>query len=86
MKQNNNDNNINNDANIISSEVNVQNQKYRNALYLIWSHVVFSYTNSKVILWSIWYIIGTCGYLQIISYIQVLWTAIDDTEEVCVLF
>uniref|UniRef100_A0A1A9VU41 Uncharacterized protein n=1 Tax=Glossina austeni TaxID=7395 RepID=A0A1A9VU41_GLOAU len=43
------------------------------ATTLLWSHFHNAYTNTKVLQWSLWYAMGLCGYLQVISYIQVLW-------------
>lgn len=43
------------------------------ATTLLWSHFHNAYTNVKVLQWSLWYALGLCGYLQVISYIQVLW-------------
>ena len=58
------------------------NRKYKNAFLLLWAHFRSSYTNPDVIIWSIWYSIGMCGYLQVISYAQVLWNHIDSTPTV----
>lgn len=54
-----------------------ENQVNLPPLKLLWSHFTNAYTNVKVVQWSIWYAVGLCGYLQIISYIQVLWKEID---------
>lgn len=45
-------------------------------------HFKSSYTNYNVIIWSVWYAVAMCGYLQIISYIQVLWTNVENKHEV----
>lgn len=45
-------------------------------------HFKSSYTNYNVMIWSVWYAVAMCGYLQIISYIQVLWTNIENRQEV----
>lgn len=47
---------------------------------LLWSQFCGAYRNADVLIWSIWYAVGMCGYLQAISYVQVLWTAIDRRE------
>lgn len=52
------------------------------AFYLIWIHFKASYTNKMVILWSFYYAIALCFYIQISAYIQVLWIHIDDTQSV----
>lgn len=52
------------------------------AFHLIWIHFKTSYTNKMVILWSFYYAIALCFYIQISAYIQVLWIYIDDTQTV----
>lgn len=52
------------------------------AFYLIWYHFKSSYTNKMVVLWSFYYAIALCFYIQITAYIQVLWIYIDDTQTV----
>lgn len=47
--------------------------KIRHAYYLLWVDFVKAYTNSHIIKWSLWWAFATCGYLQVISYIQLLW-------------
>lgn len=48
-------------------------RKIRNAYALLWKHFLQAYTNYRVAKWSIWWALATCGYLQIINYIQLLW-------------
>lgn len=52
------------------------------AFQLIWIHFKTSYTNRMVLLWSFYYAIALCFYVQISAYIQVLWISIDDTQTV----
>lgn len=52
------------------------------AFRLIWIHFKTSYTNKMVVLWSFYYAIALCFYIQITAYIQVLWISIDDSQEV----
>lgn len=54
-----------------------------NAFHLIWVHFKTSYQNKTVILWSFYYAISLCFYLQITIYIQVLWSwiYINDSQE-----
>lgn len=53
-------------------------RKIKNAYALLWKHFLQAYTNYRVAKWSIWWALATCGYLQIISYIQLLWqTAVE---------
>lgn len=50
------------------------------AFQLLWSQFKTSYADIEVLQWSLWYAIGTCGFYQVTSYIQVLWDTIDDTQ------
>ncbi|XP_012527778.1 thiamine transporter 2 [Monomorium pharaonis] len=53
-------------------------RKIKDAYALLWKHFVQAYTNYRVAKWSIWWALATCGYLQVISYIQLLWqTAVE---------
>ncbi|XP_001602920.1 thiamine transporter 2-like [Nasonia vitripennis] len=47
--------------------------KVRHAYYLLWEDFKKAYTNKHVVKWSLWWAFATCGYLQVISYIQLLW-------------
>lgn len=48
-------------------------EKLKNAYFLLWQDFIKSYTNKHVIKWSLWWAFATCGYLQTINYIQLLW-------------
>ncbi|XP_060645983.1 thiamine transporter 2 [Drosophila nasuta] len=45
----------------------------RNAGRLLWYHLVSSYTNPIVLMWSIWWSLAICAQVQVITYIQFLW-------------
>lgn len=47
---------------------------------LLWSQFKTSYSNMEVIQWSLLYTVSTCGYCQVIGYVQVLWVTIDNTR------
>lgn len=53
----------------------------KGALNLIWKHFKTSYQNKTVVLWSAYYAIALCFYIQIAAYIQVLWIEVNYTEE-----
>lgn len=58
-------------------------RKIRNAYALLWKHFIQAYTNYRVIKWSIWWALATCGYMQVINYIQLLWqTAVKSDDEI----
>ncbi|XP_020287296.1 thiamine transporter 1-like [Pseudomyrmex gracilis] len=57
--------------------------KIRNAYVLLWKHFVQAYANDRVLKWSVWWALATCGYLQVISYVQLLWqTAVGPDDEI----
>ncbi|XP_058797969.1 thiamine transporter 2-like [Phymastichus coffea] len=47
--------------------------KVRHAYFLLWEDFIKAYSNKHVVKWSLWWAFATCGYLQVISYIQLLW-------------
>lgn len=49
---------------------------------LLWTHFKNAYTNTKVVQWSIWYAVGLCGYLQVTSYMQLVWKIIKPETDV----
>lgn len=55
---------------------------YMFAFQILWFQCKRAYTNTNVQIWSIWYAVGMCGYLQVICYIQVLWGNIDSEQKV----
>lgn len=67
---------------VADSDENNDKKTYLFAFKLLWFQCKQAYTNTNVQIWSIWYAVGLCGYLQVICYIQVLWTNIDDKQEV----
>ncbi|XP_067645984.1 thiamine transporter 1-like [Eurosta solidaginis] len=69
------------DSKSIDSGISQNKTKY-DPFKLLWSHFYNAYSNLKVVQWSIWYAISLCGYLQIISYIQVLWIEIEPNIEI----
>lgn len=60
--------------------------KVKSAFKVISSQFQCAYTNQHVVLWSIWYAFGVCGYFQVWNYVQMLWTAIDNDPAVSILF
>ncbi|XP_058456863.1 thiamine transporter 1-like [Malaya genurostris] len=56
-------------------------RKIISAFLLIWMHFKSSYTNLAVLKWSIWYAIAMAGYIQIIAYVQALWSEVDPNHK-----
>ncbi|XP_012536072.1 thiamine transporter 2 [Monomorium pharaonis] len=58
-------------------------RKLKNAYALLWKHFVLAYTNYRVIKWSAWWALSTCGYLMGATYSQLLWqTAIKPGDKI----
>ncbi|KAG4067547.1 hypothetical protein HA402_005319 [Bradysia odoriphaga] len=51
------------------------------AFELFWIHFKISYSNKVVIQWSFWWALAMCGFLQVQSYVQLLWQQIDPDKE-----
>ncbi|KAL7728587.1 hypothetical protein ACLKA6_012585 [Drosophila palustris] len=47
-------------------------------MQLLWSHFRSAYTNPMVLQWSLWYAIGLAGYLQVTTYMQVVWKSFEN--------
>ncbi|XP_075211891.1 thiamine transporter 1-like isoform X2 [Lycorma delicatula] len=75
-------NDISTDGSIKIENVNEKKQhgKYKAALFRLWSDFKHAYTNPYVIKWSLWWALATCGYQQVMSYVQLLWTDIAGKE------
>lgn len=73
---------FNRDANDGKLPETFTHNRITDAFHLIWIHFKTSYKHKTVVLWSFYYAIALCFYIQIIAYIQVLWISIDDTQEV----
>lgn len=54
------------------------------ALGHLWSDLTTAFTNPYIVKWALWWALATCGYWQVLSYIQVLWQRIrsdnNDTD------
>lgn len=55
---------------------------FANASQIIKFQVKTAYANRLVVLWSVWYVMGVCGSLQVFYYVQMLWIHIDNRPEV----
>lgn len=69
------------DDNALEGEGGEPKNRTKSALNLIWMHFKTSYQNKTVVLWSFYYAIALCFYIQIAAYIQVLWVEVNHTEE-----
>ncbi|EFA04966.1 thiamine transporter 1 [Tribolium castaneum] len=62
-----------------------QNRKFSakvgSAFTLMRSHFMDAFTNSHVVKWSAWWALSTCGYVQIETYMQPLYSAVQHSNE-----
>ncbi|XP_046669329.1 folate transporter 1-like isoform X2 [Homalodisca vitripennis] len=42
----------------------------------LWSDFTAAFTNAYVVKWAVWWALSTCGYWQVLYYIQLLWQTI----------
>lgn len=45
-------------------------------LRTLWEDFLQSYSCRTLLSWSIWWALSTCGYLQVVNYVQALWEKI----------
>ena len=51
------------------------------AVTLLWQHFLEAYSNPKILQWSIWWSLAMGGFLQVQSYVQILWGQIEPNSE-----
>ncbi|XP_051874597.1 thiamine transporter 2-like [Pristis pectinata] len=40
-----------------------------------------SYSSPKIIYWSAWWALATCGFLQVVNYVQLLWDHVEPSQK-----
>ncbi|KAJ8940041.1 hypothetical protein NQ314_010873 [Rhamnusium bicolor] len=56
--------------------------KINNAFVLMGTHFTNSFSNKYILKWSLWFSLSMCGFIQVYTYIQPLWTVtVDDPNE-----
>lgn len=73
---------IDNLHNNLDDKQSIKCNKCQQAFSLMWKQLKCAYSNKQVVLWSMWYACGMCGFLQYLSYVQLVWIAIDNRPEV----
>lgn len=68
----------NNETESTMKEINPQKSKnillkLKEAYGYLWKDFLIAYTNSHVVKWSLWWAFATCGYVQVINYVQIVW-------------
>lgn len=76
------DDSRNNLHNNLNERQSIKCDKCQQAFSLMWMQLKCAYSNNQVVLWSVWYACGMCGFLQYLSYVQLVWIAIDNRPEV----
>ncbi|XP_072428011.1 thiamine transporter 2-like isoform X1 [Chiloscyllium punctatum] len=46
----------------------------------LWSDFKECYSSPRIFYWSIWWALATCGYNQVVNYIQVLWDHVEPSQ------
>ncbi|PSN41002.1 Thiamine transporter 2 [Blattella germanica] len=54
--------------------------RLKNAHYYLWKDFMSAYTNPYVLKWSFWWALATCGFLQCLNYIQLIWQSIVENN------
>jgi len=49
------------------------NNRWKTAYYYLWKDFTSAYTNPYVVKWSFWFALSTCGFLQVLNYVQLAW-------------
>lgn len=60
------------------SNTQVLKKKFNGAFSLMRVHFKSSFKNTYVVKWSLWYALSLCGFIQVQTYMQPLWTQIVD--------
>lgn len=50
--------------------------RWKIAYYYLWKDFTSAYTNPYVVKWSFWWALSTCGFLQVLNYVQLVWDLI----------
>ncbi|XP_030565762.1 thiamine transporter 1 [Drosophila novamexicana] len=59
-------------------ELSVAKKDRVQPIQLLWAHFHSAYTNPMVLQWSLWYAISLAGYLQVTTYMQVVWKSFEN--------
>lgn len=54
---------------------------WNRARQLLWEHFIQAYSNKTILVWSIFWAFAMGGFLQIQSYVQLLWLDIDTNKD-----
>ncbi|XP_062550418.1 folate-like transporter 3 [Armigeres subalbatus] len=49
--------------------------------HLLWTHFRLAYSNLTIVQWSLWWSLAMAGFIQVQTYVQLLWQQIDQEQE-----
>ncbi|XP_062872937.1 thiamine transporter 1 [Trichomycterus rosablanca] len=52
----------------------------REAVLKLWLDFLSCFSSSKMLIWSVWWALATCGYNQTVNYVQALWETVEPSR------
>nr|DBA34052.1 TPA: hypothetical protein GDO54_001657 [Pyxicephalus adspersus] len=49
---------------------------FMNVLRILWKDFLHCYSSRTLFCWSVWWALSTCGYFQVINYVQGMWDSV----------
>jgi thiamine transporter 2/3 len=53
----------------------------KSVLRLLWKDFITAFSDNYTLKWSLWWAFATCGFFQVVNYIQPLWEALEPDSE-----
>lgn len=50
-------------------------------LGILWEDFLQCYSCPALLAWSVWWALSTCGYFQLVNYVQALWEKVLPSQE-----
>ncbi|XP_072539872.1 thiamine transporter 1 [Salminus brasiliensis] len=57
------------------------NGRFREVLKILWADFMQCYSSHTLLAWSVWWALSTCGYFQVVNYVQALWEKILPSKD-----
>jgi thiamine transporter 2/3 len=48
---------------------------------ILWEDFTAAFSDNYTLKWSLWWAFATCGFFQVVNYIQPLWEALEPDSE-----
>ncbi len=59
-----------------------ENRKSTKSVHrLLWKDFITAFSDNYTLKWSLWWAFATCGFFQVVNYIQPLWEALEPDSE-----